>query len=702
MIIEKKHILVFLCIIPSYLTPDFKPAQDNSSRSIESAVSFYNNGKINNSINEYKKALKYYPNSTSIHSNLALLFEEAGNYNESILEHLEALRNNPKDVYISLNLARLYRNHEQAEKAKIIYKGILANFEFDASDRLIEFNTRIGLVYSLLKLKQENEALVELDELTRKYPKHSLIYLEYANILEKKEEFGKAIELYKKALTLDNSLSFLHLRIAKLYENIHYYACAYNSYAKASAIDPENKSIKKSKIRVHEKLERYINLISRKEEEKKEMEVPPSYIPVEDKNIPVIRVGLIEQADSICMKSKSPIDVCSDSSGVLGSLDGNEYFKIIRYGKKGKTNLLICDKKGKTVLKFKKLITLVQKDKTASITIFDIKYGRNYFWAGTENRSYRGNIEIIPDSNKLTAVNIISLEEYLYGVLPGEIEEFWGKESLKAQAISARTYALSRYKSHNIYDVCSDVHCAVYKGLKSERKVFRDAVDETRGFVLMKDYKLVSTFYHDSCGGHTRTSEAAWGCKIYPEIDNKTDSENLLEYSFPLSPYDLEKWIKYAPQVFCNAPTCASMSHFRWVKKLTKNELEIMLKKYKNIGSLRDIKITERSNEGFVNEIAFYGSKGEFLVKKDKIRKVLDGLRSNLFQLEKNLNKKGIMESVIIFGGGWGHGVGLCQTGAASMAEKGFNCEKILLHYFPKSRIISNYEDKVCLKYSTD
>lgn len=266
---------------------------------------------------------------------------------------------------------------------------------------------------------------------------------------------------------------------------------------------------------------------------------------------------------------------------------------------------------------------------------------------------YRGTITAIrTDYQPLTIVNKLSIEQYLYGVVPREMPHTWHIEALKAQAVAARGFAMANIGKNETqgFDVCNTTYSQVYGGYAAEQSNTNQAVDQTHGKVMTAAGKLVIPYYHSSSGGRTESSEYVWNAAVsYARgIDD---------------PYSLD------------AP------HARWDAVFTLNEVEQMLQQRGiHVGSVTDLRIMEFSPNGRVQELVIYGTNGSQSLYKQDTRSFF-GLRSNYFDLTIQDN------SVMIEGRGYGHGVGMSQHGARGMADNGYSWQQILAHYYTGVRI---------------
>lgn len=271
-------------------------------------------------------------------------------------------------------------------------------------------------------------------------------------------------------------------------------------------------------------------------------------------------------------------------------------------------------------------------------------------------RKYRGNIEINIENGKLLAINTIDIEEYLYGVIKMEIDPKWPYETVKAQAIIARTFAYKNLGKHRLsgFDLCNGVHCQVYAGINAEDELAIKAVNETKGEFLYYKDSLAFVYYHSACGGMTEDSSHAWGGKTIP----------------------------YLSSVIC--PYCKNSPHSNWKARLNYSDIERKL----NIGSLYSIR--KYPDVGRAWKVFIKHSKGEYEVLASHFRRVFGQnlIKSTFFDIEQ------MRSSVLFTGKGYGHGVGLCQWGAKRMGELGFKSSEILSFYFPGCEIKKVLEEE--------
>ncbi len=317
-------------------------------------------------------------------------------------------------------------------------------------------------------------------------------------------------------------------------------------------------------------------------------------------------------------------------------------------------------------------------------------------------RTYRNQIEFIIDRfGKLTIVNVLPIETYLMGVVGSEMQEKFPLESLKAQAVTARGYTLARIgKQHRLspFDLCDEVHCHVYGGIDRESPKVTKAVMETSGRVLLYKDKICDTFYAGVCGGHTENNENVWEGEPQAYLTGKLDAKlNNLPDGFLQNEENVRLWIENKPEVFCNTQDKDvpdyleyTKKYFRWQVRYTQSELSqiIRQKTGQNIGTLIEIIPVLRGVSGRLVEVKLHGTNKTISIEKElEIRKALSEnyLYSACFVVDRDRS------DFILKGAGWGHGVGMCQTGAAMMALKDYNYQQILKHYYSAADIVKLY-----------
>ena len=376
----------------------------------------------------------------------------------------------------------------------------------------------------------------------------------------------------------------------------------------------------------------------------------------------------------------------------------------------------------------------------ASFELNDVTIGIQFHWERKEDQTFKGSLEIMIENDQLTAINILPLEDYLVSVISSEMSATSNVELLKAHAIVSRSWMLAQtqksnslketekiYQSisetpeeyirwydredHLNFDVCADDHCQRYQGItRQSTKIVEQAVAETRGMLLINNDKICDARFSKSCGGISETFENVWEPEIHPYLQSIIDNPALSEgYQADLTnEVAAQKWIRNAPEAFCNTHDKEVLSQvlndydqettdfYRW--KLTYQQADlaelISRKSGRDFGAILDLIPVERGLSGRLIKLKIVGSKLTLTIGKElEIRKTLSEshLYSSAFVVDKHNITDGIPGEFILTGAGWGHGVGLCQIGAAMMGAKGYQYDQILLHYFRGASISKEY-----------
>ena len=314
-----------------------------------------------------------------------------------------------------------------------------------------------------------------------------------------------------------------------------------------------------------------------------------------------------------------------------------------------------------------------------TFTLRDVRIGINFHWERLEEQTFRGKLDIVKDEYGYWAVNKLLLEQYLESVISSEMRAEASVEFLKAHAVIARSWALAAPKGHTLFDVCADDHCQRYQGITritNENAI--KAVRATAGEVLTYQGEICDTRYSKCCGGRTELFETCWegGHKPYLESVEcpycDTHDPHILRQV--LNDYDLE-----------------THDFHDWEVRYTQEELSTLVnrKLQTDLGTVTDLIGLKRGLSGRICELEIVGTRGSVKVEKElAIRRALS--ESHLYSSAFEVERKGT--DFVLHGHGWGHGVGLCQIGAAVMGEQGFNYKEILQHYYKDTEITRIYE----------
>ena len=385
-------------------------------------------------------------------------------------------------------------------------------------------------------------------------------------------------------------------------------------------------------------------------------------------------------------------------------------------------------------------LTFTPLEEKNSFSLYDVTIGLNYHWERQETQVFSGTLRLVVDEDKIVAINILPVEDYLVSVISAEMKANSSLELLKAHAVVSRSWLFAQIEKrkalsgkdegffsfiktkeeyirwydredHTIFDVCADDHCQRYQGItKATNYTVAEAVHATRGRLLMYDKKICDARFSKCCGGATEEFENCWEDKHYPYLTSVRDAEAEDNLSFPdlTKEEEAERWIRKAPKSFCDTHDKKILSQilnnydqettdfYRWKIRYTQAELaELIRTKTKtDYGEIIDLIPIQRGPSGRICKLKIVGTLKTLTIGKEmEIRRTLSDshLFSSAFVVDKGEVKEGIPQWFLLSGAGWGHGVGLCQIGAAVMGEKGYSYEEILLHYYKGAEIRKFY-----------
>jgi stage II sporulation protein D len=356
-------------------------------------------------------------------------------------------------------------------------------------------------------------------------------------------------------------------------------------------------------------------------------------------------------------------------------------------------SLALVDGSGAVVAQVDETLTAESPD-GAPIEVKRVEFGVGYDFHNFEDRTYRGQISFAADrAGKIAVVNQVDLEDLLKGLVPSEIFAKAHPEALKAQAVTARGEVLAKIGLKHLADpylLCSEQHCAVYRGVVGEAASTNTAVEATRGEATFDaDDRLVDSVYSAVCGGHTENNEVVWGGVANPSLRGRPDL--LPGKPVLVSPKALGKFLATPMVHACKVSTFAQSAKYRWERRLTATDVDEKLKGY-TLGRVMAMTVSERGVSGRARLLQVSGEDGATTLRGElTIRRTFGMLNSAMFELKAERDAKGRPTAWIFTGGGWGHGVGLCQTGAIGRAEAGQTYGQILEHYFSGAKVARMY-----------
>ena len=379
-------------------------------------------------------------------------------------------------------------------------------------------------------------------------------------------------------------------------------------------------------------------------------------------------------------------------------------------------------------------LTFVPQSPDASFSLCDVTIGINFHWERQETQTFSGTLKLVVEEEKIVAINVLPVEDYLVSVISSEMSASASPEFLKASAVISRSWLYAQIEKrkkmngydrgffsfnksdgelirwydredHTIFDVCADDHCQRYQGItRASHKAVADAVEATRGQILMYGEEICDARFSKCCGGATEEFEYCWEDRHLPYLSSIRDKAHAHGGERPAAPdltreEEAEKWIRSTPDAFCNTTDKEILKQvlndydqettdfFRWRVEYAQAELAgLIAEKLKtDFGSILDLVPVERGPGGHLSKLKIVGTKETLVIGKElEIRRVLsrNHLLSSAFVVDRVDADGGIPAGFVLTGAGWGHGVGMCQIGAAVMGARGYRYDEILKHYY--------------------
>ena len=387
-------------------------------------------------------------------------------------------------------------------------------------------------------------------------------------------------------------------------------------------------------------------------------------------------------------------------------------------------------------------LTFHPQSADASFSLSDVTIGVNFHWERKETQTFLGTLRFVVESDKICAINELPVEKYLESVISSEMSATSSLELLKAHAVISRSWLLAQMKKrrdvaesgnnffsftkkedmlirwydredHTIFDVCADDHCQRYQGITKETSPHvAEAIRQTKGQVLLDGDEICDARFSKCCGGVTEEFQYCWEDTPKNYLTAVRDIALGIESTLPnlTNEEEAEKWIRFNPPAFCNTQDKRILSQvlndydqetvdfYRWKVTLTQEKLQQLIadRLKMDLGSVLDMKSVERGTSGRISKLQIIGTKKTFTIGKElEIRRTLSDshLLSSAFIVDKyDIDEQGVPQRFELIGAGWGHGVGLCQIGAAMMGEEGYLYDAILLHYYQGAEIKKLYK----------
>lgn len=360
---------------------------------------------------------------------------------------------------------------------------------------------------------------------------------------------------------------------------------------------------------------------------------------------------------------------------------------------KSRVQLELVDAEGHVAARADATLTAEAPD-GAPIEVRRVEYGVGYDFHNFEDRAYRGSVLFTGDrTGKIAVINQVDLEDLLKGLVPSEIFARAHAEALKAQAVTARGEVLAKVGLKHLADpylLCTEQHCAVYRGVSGEAASTNAAVEATRGEAAFDaNDHLVDSVYSAVCGGHTENNDVVWGGVANPSLRGRPDV--IPGKPVPADPKNLHAFLTTEGAYACRVSSFANASKFRWEKRFSGKDVDDKLAEF-HLGHVMAMNVTERGVSGRARLLQISGEEGATTLRGElTIRRTFGMLNSAMFELKVERDAKGRPTAWTFSGGGWGHGVGMCQVGAIGRAEAGQSYRQILEHYFNGAQVARIY-----------
>ena len=355
-----------------------------------------------------------------------------------------------------------------------------------------------------------------------------------------------------------------------------------------------------------------------------------------------------------------------------------------------------------------------------SFSLMDVVIGVNFHWQRLETQTFRGSLRLLADGGKVWAINDLPVEDYLESVISSEMSAQSSLPLLMAHAVISRSWLMSQidgntapntqashgdafirwydHTDHTLFDVCADDHCQRYQGITKETSPnVAEAIRRTRGELLTYGDEICDARFSKCCGGAMEEFQYCWDDTPKPYLKGIGDTPEATIPDLTVEE-NARQWILSSPKSFCNTTDKRILSQvlndydqettdfYRWRVSYTQEELSKLVEKKlgAGLGTITDMRPLKRGTSGRICELRITGTKKTIVVGKElEIRRALS--ESHLYSSAFVVEKQG--DTFTLIGAGWGHGVGLCQIGAAVMGDKGYAYDEILRHYYPGAEI---------------
>ena len=688
-----KHFLVFIALLAACAFPAAAntPAAQTEEQRLQEAGDLYFAYKQDDALEAY-----------------IALSKDTGNRQAFLNAAFIAMeQNNPKQAVDIMSAA--YKLHPQdREVIEMAAEAYLADGQYITAEKFLsllpEDPRRAGFFHINLARAQMGLGEKKLAKYNLKMAARAGTHPALANYLlgilyEEEKDYKKAADAFRKATVYDHQFIEAKKHYAAALEKLGNYNESYRQYRMIYSSEKNLKDVNAALARLKPRLTRPEKEITGGKEIIKHTFVKP-LLPPENVKTKQIKIGLGMRSNGRPSARNTVHFIPSHDFTVTDAQTG----RVLARGK-AKESWVAVLKDGKAHLLtpankkifFKKSVIVTPRSNTQgeghTIIVKNVMSGAGMTWASVDDKEYRGQLQITHNTtlNTLIPINIVNIEEYLQGVIASEMPTQFPMDALRAQAVLARTYALKHLGKHKYYgyDLCDTQNCQVYGGVTSESERGNAAVESTMGEILTYENKPIESVFSANCGGVTQSAkEAGWYDTPYlqPASDYK-------DFDFDqLQPYHFKELLQYPHDAYSRYDKNVSLAAFRWTRVVDEEDLSQLIKRQKkDIGRITALIPQRRGRSGYVSRLLVKGTKGNLTLNKENVIRnnlSLGMLRSSYFIVEPNYQDREL-KFFVFYGGGWGHGVGFDQTGAAGRAEDGQGYKEILQNYFPLATLES-------------
>lgn len=354
----------------------------------------------------------------------------------------------------------------------------------------------------------------------------------------------------------------------------------------------------------------------------------------------------------------------------------------------------VMDPSGSVVATLLELVSISSVGNT--IKVHDVEFAKAYRWHGFEDRLYAGQILLTMHRRSgLVVINRVPVHQLLQGLVPAEIFPEAPMDALKAQSVVARGEVFAKIGTRHFLDpylLCAATHCQVYSGVKAENPRTSRAVRSCTGELLFLGSNLVDSVYSACCGGHTEDNDTVWSHPPSMALRGRPDLPDDQSEQWQDVSGRMDQWLDSKPDAFCRISSFSRPELFRWEKDIPSKKMDKLVAEVKPIGHIVSIQVLGRGVSGRVKVVRIVGTQGDLVVQREwPIRQLFGLIKSGMFVVAPIMDKQQLVVGFHFKGGGWGHGVGLCQIGATGMAEQGYDYRQILSHYYGGAKVFSLY-----------